>query len=157
PGSVPGASCSMHPTGQNSGHLRHGKQRLTSITATSLGRFFFSPHSFGQNASGMRSSFSRRRMSSVLAIAPSYTPTGGSPSPIPGPRRGARRRCSEVPSVRIDRVRSETCGGGAPRIESLGPPVHEEVGGDLADRRAGLDAAAPLAGEPEEPGDPWIL
>src|SRR5215475_2339820 len=66
PGTEPGARYSMHWTGQNSGHLPHGKQRLTSMKATSRGRFFFSPNSSGM--SGMRSSFRRRRMTSIAAM-----------------------------------------------------------------------------------------
>src|SRR5919197_102795 len=66
PGSVPGARYSMHCTGQNSGHLPQGKQRFTSMKATSRGRFFFSVISSG--TSGTRSSFSRRLMMSMADI-----------------------------------------------------------------------------------------
>src|SRR5438552_9172674 len=65
PASVPAARYSMHWTGQNSGHLQHGKQRFTSMNATSRGRFFFSLISSGKGASGMRSSFRRRLMMSI--------------------------------------------------------------------------------------------
>src|SRR5262245_21027462 len=67
PGTLPGASDSMHCTGQNSGHLPHGKQRLTSMNATSRGRFFFSPASSA--TSGRRSSLRRLRMTSMAATA----------------------------------------------------------------------------------------
>src|SRR5436189_1518285 len=67
PGSGPGARYSMHWTGQNSGHFPHGQQRFTSMNATSRGRFFFSPSSSG--TSGMRSSFSRRLMTSIADMA----------------------------------------------------------------------------------------
>src|SRR5437762_7138143 len=64
----------MHCTGQNSGHLPHGKHRLTSMKATSFGRFFFSATSSGQGASGMRSSLSRLLMTSIAAdIDPFWT------------------------------------------------------------------------------------
>ena len=40
-GTEPGDRYSIHCTGQNSGHLPHGKHRFTSMNATSRGRFFF--------------------------------------------------------------------------------------------------------------------
>src|SRR5439155_8858148 len=72
PASVPAARYSMHWTGQNSGHLPHGKQRFTSMNATSRGRFFFSLISSGKGASGMRSSFRRRLMMSIADMRASY-------------------------------------------------------------------------------------
>src|SRR5436305_1618580 len=72
PGSEPGARYSMHWTGQNSGHFPHGKQRFTSMNATSRGRFFFSLTSSGQGASGIRSSFRRRLMMSIADIRSGY-------------------------------------------------------------------------------------
>src|SRR5215469_5667464 len=68
PGSVPAARYSIHCTGQNSGHLPHGKHRFTSMNATSRGRFFFWPISSG--VSGIRSSLRRRLMMSMALMLP---------------------------------------------------------------------------------------
>src|ERR1700738_1626772 len=67
----------MHCTGQNSGHLPHGKHRFTSMNATSRGRFFLCPTSSG--VSGIRSSLRRRLMISIaliLLLSPVLQPRG---------------------------------------------------------------------------------
>src|SRR5271166_6550077 len=66
PGTDPGDRYSIHCTGQNSGHLPHGKHRFTSMNATSRGRFFLAPGSSG--VSGSRSSLSLRLIMSIPAI-----------------------------------------------------------------------------------------
>src|ERR1700722_1392710 len=71
PRNVPAARYSMHCTGQNSGHLPHGKHKFTSMNATSRGRFFFCPTSSG--VSGIRSSL-RRRLIMSMALIPALSP-----------------------------------------------------------------------------------
>src|SRR6516162_5182485 len=71
PGTDPGLRYSIHCTGQNSGHLPQGKHRLTSMNATSRGRFFLRPTSSG--VSGMRSSLRRRLMISMALMEVSHT------------------------------------------------------------------------------------